>query len=149
MNKGNVSGDCNTIPSSQPDLSDVRTNSASPPASLSNLTHSNISLSSPDADILPSNVLHTLNVILNHAHRGLIVKELPQGSFVVSVTKNKLSCPSLNVTKTMGKRVRDNSLGSWNDTWLPISQFEFNNDNSVAFSDPLMTIRLDELQGLR
>ena len=47
--------------------------------------------------------------------------------------------------RARGKRIRDNSLGCWNDTWLPISQFEITNDNTVTFTDPLMTIHMDEL----
>ena len=55
------------------------------------------------------------------------------------------SCPSMNVIKTRGKCVRDNNLGAWNDTWLPISQFVINTDNTVTFSDPPMKAKSEEI----
>ena len=51
----------------------------------------------------------------------------------------------MNVIKTRGKRVRDDTLRSWSNTWLPISQYELSNDNTVTFTDPLMTIHINEL----
>ena len=75
---------------------------------------------------------------------------MPLDSFADSVSKNELSChpgscPSINVIKSRSKCIRDNILGCWDDTWLPISQFELTNTDTVTFTDPLMTIHINEL----
>ena len=41
------------------------------------------------------------------------------------------------------KRVRDNSIKSWGSVWLPISQFHINNDNTVLFTNPMITVGTD------
>ena len=150
MNNDNNSGKGNIVTSTQPGSSDVTSQLAPPPPTPSNITPTNLLQSSSDSAVSPNNVLNTLHVILNHTHLDLVVKELPQGSLANTVSKNEYcchpnSCPPINMIKTRGKRVRDNSISSWDDIWLPISQFEFNNDNSVTFNFPLLTIRLDEL----
>ena len=55
-------------------------------------------------------------------------------------------CPSYNALKTRNKRVRDNILSGWDDTWLPLSMFEITNNNTtVNFTDPVMSVQLNDL----
>ena len=89
MNNDNAFGKSDVVTSTHPGCSDVTAKIAPPPTIPSNLPHTNLLQPSLDAAVSLSNVINTLNVILNHTHQGLVVKELPQGSLADNVSKNE------------------------------------------------------------